>query len=130
LRFKKRDPKEVGIAIEAYIKQITTCTEPLAIYLFGSLARGEGSIESDIDLLIIYSHQAEARAAQKTILREPSPYPIPADLICIDRDSWDGIHRYSHLVDLVKEEGKLVFASSDWLAERSGLNESPQRTDL
>lgn len=103
-------------AIDAYVDQIVKVSHPLAIHLFGSLARGEASVESDIDLLIIYTTKSMAKEAQRMVMRQPSPYPIAADLVFIDLETWKGSEALSPLVSTVKEEGKLVFAAENWLA--------------
>ncbi len=110
---------EVQAALDAYVNQITQFSSPLAIYLFGSLARDEASVESDIDLLIIYLDQVTAKAAQREVLCQRAPYRLAADLVFIDLETWEGTRHYSALVSVVKDEGKLVYASGDWQVERN-----------
>ncbi|MCX6127958.1 MAG: nucleotidyltransferase domain-containing protein [Proteobacteria bacterium] len=80
--------------------------------MFGSMAQGSASVESDIDLLIIYEDSLSAKAAQRDVWRQKSPYPIAADLIFIDLEAWKGKNRYSPLIEFVRSEGKLVFQSA------------------
>jgi predicted nucleotidyltransferase len=112
LRFVKLSESEVQKACDAYVQQIVSFSEPLAIYLFGSMADGKASIESDIDLLAIYEDGATAKAAQQAVMRQKSPYPMSADLVFVGLDAWMNKDRYSPLIETVRNEGKLLFQSA------------------
>ncbi len=86
LNFIRLSESEMQQACAAYIQQITAVSEPIAIYMFGSMAHGNASIESDIDLLSIYKDRVAAKAAQSAVWRQKSPCPVSADLIFIDVD--------------------------------------------
>ena len=111
LRLIKLNEADVDAACAAYVEQIRSVSQPLAIYLFGSLAEGRGTLESDIDLLSIYPNLNLAKQAERLVWRQKSPYPIAADLIFIDFATWRGELKYSPLVESVKSDGKLLYQS-------------------
>jgi hypothetical protein len=112
LKLIKLSEKEVQEVCAAYVKQILSVSEPLAIYLFGSMARGGASIESDIDLLAIYEDKPTARAAQRAVFRQPSPCSVSADLLFVDIDSWKLSGPYSPVIDEVRATGQPVYESA------------------
>ncbi|MBM4252111.1 MAG: nucleotidyltransferase domain-containing protein [Deltaproteobacteria bacterium] len=112
LRFMKISADEVDLAVHAYVDQITAVSMPTAIYVFGSMASGQASVESDIDLLVIYPDEATARAAQTAVLRLKCPCSVAADIIFIDVAAWWQRRRYSPLIETVQTEGKLVYGAA------------------
>jgi hypothetical protein len=111
LRLFKLSEKEMQEVCAAYVQQILSVSEPVAIYMFGSMARGSASIESDIDLLAVYEDRPAAKAAQRAVFRQRSPCPVSADLFFIDIDSWTSNRPYSPLIDEVRSAGRLVYES-------------------
>ncbi len=111
LRLIQADPSEMEKATDAYVSQVISVSTPLAIFLFGSLAQGTAHLESDIDLLIVYHSEADAKAAQKNVLTKKSPSTTPADLVFVDLAAWNQENRYSPLIEQVRAEGKLIYGS-------------------
>ena len=73
------------IALPAYlpeiIERITRRFNPLRILLFGSWARGEAHVDSDIDLLIVLPHVVDKRQAAILIGNALSDLPVSKDIV-------------------------------------------------
>jgi predicted nucleotidyltransferase len=55
--------------------------DPAKIILFGSHARGEAGLESDIDLLVVLPEVANKRQAAVAIRRILRDLPVPKDIV-------------------------------------------------
>ncbi len=63
------------------LDQIVQLASPLRVLLFGSRARGEGSVTSDYDLLVIVKDGEGRRRTAQMLYREIKGVKIPFDLI-------------------------------------------------
>jgi len=86
---------------------------PVRIYLFGSLARGEGGPDSDYDLMVLVADDESAtrirrgRAAYKA-LRGTG---VAADVLVWSIQSFESrLHVVASLPAAIKREGKLIYA--------------------
>lgn len=72
---------------------IVECCDPEAVLLFGSYAKGQGNLESDLDLLVIgdfpESPYLRGHEVRELLLR----YPIRIDLHLVTPDELDGESR-------------------------------------
>jgi len=85
--------------------------EVLRIGCFGSYARGDWGVGSDIDLLIIVAHSDKPfiyRAADF----DATELPVPADVLVYTQDEWQQLQRSGRFSEQVKSE-------VIWLYERS-----------
>ncbi len=90
-----------------------------SVYLFGSVARGEESFQSDIDLCVITSdpnrlEQAREKAMEMTDLLNRETGITPNILVM---DKVDFMQRYKAGDDLAKsiiEEGSIIFGTRDF----------------
>jgi len=55
--------------LDSVVQRIVDHVEPRKIYLFGSQARGEASVESDIDLLVVADMPGTRRERSREIRR-------------------------------------------------------------
>lgn len=100
-------PEVVGRIVEQF--------DPLRVILFGSLARGEMSYDSDIDLLVVFEEVEWENKRELTveIHRAIAGIPVPVDIVVTDTDE---IRRRGHLVGPILrpalEEGKIVHERS------------------
>lgn len=67
--------------LKKYVERVVENENPLGIILFGSLAKGEITDESDIDVVVIYEHDIDfkekslvLRELDDSCLVEPFPY--------------------------------------------------------
>ena len=89
--------------------------DPLEVILFGSLARGQVSYGSDIDLLDVFD-QVEwenKRELTREIRRALAHFPVPKDIVVTDVDE---IKRSGHLVGPILrpalEEDRIAYERS------------------
>lgn len=77
-------------------------------YLFGSIARGDYTLESDIDLLVLSRNPKKTRRRLEPVLdRLYLELLANVSLIVIGEDAWKG--GLSMLKGIVEKEGKLVW---------------------
>ena len=77
--------------LERMVRQIVEKVDPLAIYLFGSRARGDGDADSDYDLLIVVPDDFpadQATPARAFELIEGRRIPMDAVLVRKHRFAW------------------------------------------
>jgi predicted nucleotidyltransferase len=67
--------------IQEMVERIVTQFQPEKIILFGSHARGEGTADSDVDLLIVMSVEGSKRAKQLEIRAAVHDVRVPKDII-------------------------------------------------
>ena len=74
--------------VPALANDIVTTIDPIQIWLFGSVDRGDDNPDSDIDLLIIVEHhrRTDALTLDHTI-RRATDVPAPFDLVFSDPSS-------------------------------------------
>jgi predicted nucleotidyltransferase len=100
--------------IEEMVQTIVKAIEPRRIYLFGSLAQGNETADSDIDLLIVEDHQFGAGRNRwselKRIRRALRPFRIPKDILVYSRDEFEKWESsLNHIVAHAVKEGKLLY---------------------
>lgn len=98
--------------LPAVVERVVERFDPLKVVLFGSLARGEPSYDSDVDLLVVFERveRENKRGLTVEIRRALAEIPVPVDVIVTDVDE---IRRRGHLVGPILrpalEEGKAVY---------------------
>ena len=95
------------------VRRLVDSLNPVRIYLFGSLARGEGGPDSDYDLMVLVADDESAtrirrgRAAYKA-LRGTG---VAADVLVWSIQSFESrLHVVASLPAAIKREGKLIYA--------------------
>lgn len=98
--------KAVSIMVERIVRRF----EPLRIILFGSRARGDAQPDSDVDLLVVFSHVANKRRKAVEIRQALVDLPVAKDIIVTTPDE---IARRGDLVgDVLRPalaEGKILY---------------------
>ena len=77
------------------------------VWLFGSQARGNAGVDSDIDLLVVVPRSSVSRY-QRAIMarRELAAFNVPMDIVVLTRDEWENeIKAPSSLASTVAREG-------------------------
>jgi predicted nucleotidyltransferase len=94
-------------------ERIVRDCDPAKIILFGSHARGEAGLESDIDLLVVLPEVANKRQAAVAIRRILRDLPVPKDIVVTTPEE---IARRGDLVGTVLRpalrEGKVLYERS------------------
>jgi uncharacterized protein len=95
------DPKELG----RLVKQIVEKVDPVAIYLFGSRARGDADEDSDYDLMIVVRDNFKSELGKSTADLAAPDRRIPATILKTHQSSFEwrrhqvGTLEYDTVVD-------------------------------
>jgi predicted nucleotidyltransferase len=74
----------------AIAQRLQAGLSPQSIYLFGSHARGEGDIDSDLDFLVVVPESTKSRYERAVEAREfARDVHVPKDIIVLTRAEWD-----------------------------------------
>jgi predicted nucleotidyltransferase len=99
--------------IQIMAERIVRDYHPAKIILFGSHARGEAGLKSDIDLLVVLPEVANKRKAAVAIRRILRDLPVPKDIVVTTPEE---IARRGDLVGTVLRpalrEGKVLYERS------------------
>lgn len=68
-------------AIAIMTERIASAFHPEKIILFGSCARGDAQLESDIDLLVVMSECKNRRATTVSMMKSVSDLPVSKDIV-------------------------------------------------
>lgn len=85
----------------------------LAAYLFGSVTRGEDSLSSDVDILVMLKRPGDKAAVEKALARNKEDayrlYRLGVGAIVYDRDEFDRMkNKKSPLVQEIISDGVLL----------------------
>jgi predicted nucleotidyltransferase len=91
---------------------ITSKITPEKIILFGSYARGDNKVDSDIDILIIMKNlnneREITRSLYKSLLNED--ITIPIDLIAIDIEKYNKLkNKNGYIFKSIEKEGVIIY---------------------
>ena len=102
------DPKRITDLAE----QIALEFHPERIILFGSSTLGTGTIDSDVDLLVIMPIQGSALRKAAEIMKKISPR-IPVDLIVRDpKDVQRRLEANDFFLREIMEKGRVLYESA------------------
>jgi len=95
------------------VRRLVAAYEPLRIYLFGSVARGEAGPDSDYDLMLIVSDDAPPERRRSRLAYEAlRGTGIAADVLVSTRSRFERrTHVVASLPATVLREGKLLHAA-------------------
>ena len=111
----KRSAKDYDAAESELLAEITrrihSVSDPLQIVLFGSRARGEHDLNSDLDLLVIVDQTESTSKETSRIYQALADLAVPIDVVVV-RKAY--VERYGDLVGTVVRpalhEGKVLYA--------------------
>jgi len=94
------------------VRRLTEAYEPLAIYLFGSKARGEAGPDSDYDLMVIVPDDAPPERRRSRLAYERLwETACAADVLVWTRETFDSrSHLKASLPATILREGRLLYA--------------------
>ena len=67
--------------IEKLVSNVVECVDPLRIILFGSAARGDMGVHSDLDLLVVMPEGVHRRRTAQKLYREITGLGVPFDIV-------------------------------------------------
>ena len=92
-------------------QRIVAISDPQQIILFGSQARGDARLDSDLDLLVIKEEMESPRAEAARIYRALAGLSIPVDIVVARSDY---VRRHRDVVGTVVRpalrEGRVLYA--------------------
>jgi predicted nucleotidyltransferase len=97
-------------AIAEITRRLIEYYQPERIYLFGSVARGEDTPDSDLDFLVVVPDGIEADK-MRGLHRPLSGLPVDADIIPWNKTDFDSraAHVQASLPATVLREGRLLY---------------------
>ena len=99
--------------LAAVIDRLVAALQPHRMYVFGSQARGDAGLESDVDMLVVVqkAEQPSHRLAQ-TAYHAAAPHSLALDIVVISREEFEWRSRaLASLPAIVLREGRLVYAT-------------------
>lgn len=93
------------------VKVVKTRKEVLSIGYFGSYARGDWGVGSDLDLIIIVkdSQQPFMRRASEWDVNE---LPVPVDILVYTEEEWRNLVRQGQFYERIRREAIWVYIST------------------
>lgn len=67
--------------VEKLVSNVVKCVDPLRIILFGSAARGDAGLHSDLDLLVVMPEGVHRRRTAQKLYREITGLGVPFDIV-------------------------------------------------
>lgn len=91
--FKWPDADTVDQAVRAWAEQVARTHEDVwRIGYFGSYARGNWGVGSDLDLVVIVDH-SDQPFERRALSLDTLQLPVPADVLVYTRTEWDALAR-------------------------------------
>jgi predicted nucleotidyltransferase len=81
LKFYTVSMSPADIAVTSLVEQIVSLIHPLKVVLFGSTARDEASVNSDIDLLVVVPEGSRRRAIAQKLYQDIRDVRVAFDLV-------------------------------------------------
>lgn len=100
--------------VEAELKKMVNLlsheAHPLAIYVFGSAARGEFTDQSDIDIMVIMASNEEIKKAREKLKKHYPLSKYPVDLVWMLDEQFSKKKNIGGLCMIVNEEGRKIYS--------------------
>jgi len=100
---------EVDQAVRRWAAQVVRDRKDvLQIGYFGSYARGDWGVGSDLDLIIVVEHSehpVDRRASQW----DATELPVPADVLVYTRDEWQSLSQRGRFGQMLRQEAVWVY---------------------
>lgn len=110
LRAKAVPLDEVNSLIAAELTRVVGACKPLAVYLFGSAARGTMSEASDLDLLIVLDDHDDMKVAKAGYYRSRKGVVWPVDAIFMTRSEFARKSEVGGVAMMCMQEGRLIYS--------------------
>jgi uncharacterized protein len=112
------DAKTVDRAVREWAAACTaTRADVVRIGYFGSYARGNWGVGSDVDLLILVE-SSELPFERRSAAWDATSLPVPADVLTYSVEEWDRLKKGSRFYDTVEREAVWVYSGRSNDAQR------------
>jgi hypothetical protein len=102
--FRWPDAHAVENALRAWVARVTAeRSEVRSVGYFGSYARGDWGVGSDVDLIVIVAG-SEDSFERRAAGWNTSSLPVPADLLVYTDDEWQAMQRGGRLSERMTRE--------------------------
>ena len=108
--FPTPGPEHVAEAVE----RLVAAADPLRIVVFGSVARGEATPDSDLDLLVVMPNGTDRRTAMRSLRRPLIDLAVAKDIVVTTPEH--AASRKSspwHIVATALREGQTVYQKAE-----------------
>lgn len=104
-------PRADSAALREMVRRLVEVYEPVRIYLFGSVAREEATVDSDYDLLVLVPDEAAgARVSNEAGFRSVRDLGVPRDIFVMrEKDFSRQLHLRASFPSTVVREGAVVY---------------------
>ncbi len=97
--------------LDEIIRRIVSVAQPDRVILFGSVGRGQGGSDSDLDFLVVKSGAHRRRLAQQ-IYRSLFGIPVPVDVIVVTPEDVNAFRdKVGTVIGPALREGREVYAA-------------------
>lgn len=98
--------------VDELVRRIVEEVHPLRIILFGSVAKGEGGLDSDIDLLVVMPEGVHRRRIAQLLYQNISGLGVPFDiLVATPEDLKKHKDNIGLIYRSILQEGREVYAA-------------------
>ena len=105
----KCDPDKALAEAFQIASRIALATKPRSIYLFGSVAEGSSTDQSDFDFLVVVRNTKDIRTAQKNLLPSRPLSKKPIDIIWMSESEFESKSQIGGIAFIAREDGKLLY---------------------
>ncbi len=107
----RRKPPSVSEQIDRMVKRIVKKFDPERIILFGSHARGDAGLDSDVDLLVVMPVEGSIVELRLDIREALHSIPVPVDIIVTTPEDFDWRKDFVGTIEWpAAREGKVLYA--------------------
>ena len=107
----KRKPPSVSEQIDRMVKRIVKNFDPEKIILFGSHARGDAGLDSDVDLLVVMPVEGSIVELRLDIREALYSIPVPVDIIVTTPEDFAWRKDFVGTIEWpAAREGKVLYA--------------------
>lgn len=98
------DAKAVTSAVRRWVEEILQKrTDVLRIGYFGSYARGDWGVGSDLDLVVVVESSSQP-ADRRSVEWDTTRLPVPSDVLVYTREEWESLSRQGRFHETLMRE--------------------------
>lgn len=106
---KWRDLATVRDALRRWVEQaVRDHPDALQIGYFGSYARGDWGVGSDLDLIIVVEH-SDLPFEQRSAEWDTTALPVPADVLVYTRSEWEALEPSRRFTRMLAQEAVWLY---------------------